>query len=535
MLNRVRTFLAHHNLLREDACIVVAVSGGPDSLCMLHLLWRVCAQAGTALHVAHLDHCFRGAESADEARFVADIACEWHIPATVEQHDVAALVRETGKNKQATAREIRYAFLARVAQAQAADAVAVAHNADDQAETVLLHLLHGAGPAGLRGMRATVPWDIWNPSMVGSSESLPEGTKARPVIPARRGETPDSPLCTGGIGGEKTETMANAKQALLIRPLLTTNRAEIEQYCTTHALIPRQDSSNTSLYYTRNRIRAELLPHMTAYNPHIVAALGRTAQICADDYAYIQAHLDAVWNNGLATKHDDALQFNGAMWRTLPTTLQRYALRRAVMLLVGNEAMSYELVEAGCAATSQPTGYQQPLGQGLLLRVDYDGFVVGHADKLQEQAAPANLHVPQLATDTLPLPDTVTELGTLSIAAGWYATWGLSKPGSLPEGGRWRWWVMLDANAILEPLCFRRRQSGDRFRPAGGRGSRSLQDFFVDHKVPRALRDAWPLLATPTQVVWVAGLRADVCFQATDSTQRVLWVVLWHNGQKKSN
>lgn len=493
LFSHVRAFLDHQGLLRHDVTLVAAVSGGPDSLCLLHLLYRLHAAGGPALHVAHLDHGFRGTQSADEARFVAETARAWNLPVTVEKHDVPHIARRMRQNPQATARTVRYAFLARVAQATQAHAVAVAHQADDQAETLLFHLLRGAGPAGLRGMRPVVPWREWG----STPRDRAPGIAHLPHIPT-----------------------AHAQFPLLIRPLLDSTRAEIEQYCSEYQLTPRHDPSNLAQRYTRSRIRAELLPYLTSYNPQIVATLHRTAQICADDYAYIQTQLDAVWPE-LAREHPGILRFDADRWRQLAPSLQRYALRRAAFHLLGTDELSYDQVEAGRAATVQGTGYQQTLGSGLVLRVEHGSFLIIKSMS-PDSAGPQEHHLPQLTTDHVPLQVP----GNTPISTAWHAETSFTEPPGLPTDDRWRWWVALDADTLDGELTLRRRRPGDRFHPAGGAGSRRLQDFFVDQKVPRALRAAWPVLATPTQIVWVAGLRADARFQATAQTRHILWVRL---------
>lgn len=484
LLSRVHTVLDAQHLWRPAARLVVAVSGGPDSLCLLHALRRLRAAGGPALHVAHLEHGFRGPQSAAEAQFVAQTAHAWDIPATVEHVDVPALLAVTGGNSHAVAREVRYAFLHRVAREVAADAIVTAHHADDQAETVLMHLLHGAGPAGLRGMLVTV-----------------------------------------------------AQPTLLLRPLLDVTRREIEQYCADHNLTPQDDPSNTAPHYTRARIRTALLPLLVQYNPQIVTALGRTARICADDYAYIQTELDRLWP-ALTEPRPAAVYFRAEQWHQLHPALQRYALRRAASQLTGGGELGYEQVEAGRAAASQGAGQQQTLALGLLLRVEHGGFLILASASYADDAATAADYValPQLVNDGIVLPVP----GIIPLSTAWYAEAGY---GSLPPGAalpgaseapraspgpatQWRWSVILDADRLDGPLLWRRRQPGDRFRPASGCGSRRLQDFMVDAKVPRALRAAWPVLATPTHIVWVAGLRADDRFQATDSTRRIVWVVL---------
>ena len=157
LLQQVRRTIEQHDLLVPGDGIVVGVSGGPDSLCLLHVLLHLRDEHRLRLHVAHLNHGTRGADSDADAEFVARLAAEWGVPATVERQDVPALARAHGLAFEEAARRVRYAFLARVSEEVGACKIAVGHNADDQAETVLMHFLRGAGPAGLRGMLPLTP------------------------------------------------------------------------------------------------------------------------------------------------------------------------------------------------------------------------------------------------------------------------------------------------------------------------------------------------------------------------------------------
>ena len=264
-LTDLRHFITAHHMIAPGALVVVAVSGGPDSLCLLHVLMQLRDDLGFTLHVAHLDHMIRGAESADEAAFVADLARAWGLPATVEATDVPALARVQRANLHAVARAARYSFLARVARATGAQAVAVAHHAGDQAETVLLHLLRGAGPAGLSGMRAVTPDREW--FKIENAELRIENDA----------DTNHSHF-----------SIFNSQLPRLIRPLLATTRESIERYCAEHSLQPRRDQSNFDLGATRNRIRHDLLPRLIEYNPQIIAALGRTAEPITSLHRYLE-------------------------------------------------------------------------------------------------------------------------------------------------------------------------------------------------------------------------------------------------------
>jgi tRNA(Ile)-lysidine synthetase-like protein len=486
----VRASLLEHRMVEPGDTIVVAVSGGPDSLSLLHVLSELRGGLRIALHVAHLDHMLRGAESAGEAAFVASTAHAWGLPATVAAIDVRALAESARDNLHQAARVARYQFLSSVAQACGARAVAVAHNADDQAETVLMHLLRGAGPAGLRGMRPVIPWEEW--SKIENEELRIENK----------------------LSLDAANSQFSILNSQLIRPLLPVTRAAIEAYCAAHGLEPRRDPTNQDRSAVRNRIRHELLPQLIEYNPHIVEALGRTAAICADEHDLALQALAAAWP-ALARQRAGAVDFDGDAWRSLQPALQRAALRRAYTLLGGRGTLDLAHVEAARAVADGRVGGRAELPGGIPLRVGYGGaFTVGAA---REPDAP------QLAADAIDLPVP----GRAMLARGW-AIEVVVRPAPAPDQGAATtatdWEANIDADMIAAPLIVRRRRPGDRYRPAGGRGSRRLQDMFVDAKIPRALRAAWPVVAAGEAIVWAPRLRPAAEVAATPATRRILWV-----------
>jgi len=482
--DRVRAWIAQYRMIAPGDTLIVAVSGGPDSLCLLHLLAQLRDDLGFTLHVAHLNHMLRGDESLAEAAFVAATASGWQLPITITAVDVSAQAQQTHTNLHQAARVARYTFLAQTAQQLAAQAVAVAHQANDQAETVLMHMLRGAGTAGLRGMRPVVPWAEWAHNQAPSSPA-DQAHDPRSVPPGR----PSAPA--------------------LIRPLLQITRSEIAQYCAAHGLQPRCDPTNADIRFTRNRIRHELLPQLADYNPQIVAALGRSAAVCADEQAFIQQALAAAWPT-LAHSRAGAIDFAGDSWRSLHPALQRAALRQAHMLLLADQPLGLEHVEAARAAVDRGVGRRVELPGGLALTVGYGGsFTIG---ALLEPAGP------QLVQETIALPVP----GWIALERGWTLS-ASYLPAPVPTRSD-VWQIDIDAGAL--PLVVRRRRPGDRLHPAGGRGRRRLQDLFVDAKVPRTLRSAWPLVATSAAIVWVPGVCAAEPFVARPETAQIvrLWV-----------
>jgi tRNA(Ile)-lysidine synthetase-like protein len=320
--------------------VVVAVSGGPDSLALLHALHTLRRQLRVDLHVAHLDHGLRGAEAQADAQFVAECAEAWGLPCTVEAVDVAALARAWQMNQYAAGRAARYALLARVAHMIGAQAVAVAHTADDQAETVLMHLLRGAGTDGLAGMRPQVAWPIWRAAL-------------GPLAPPEEADA----------------------QPRLIRPLLAITRAAVEAHCATHGLAARRDPSNADTTHTRSSVRHTLLPQLIEYNRNIVASLCRTAEVLAEEQDLVAALLGQSWP-ALADVSEGAVSFSLAAWRAVHPAVQSAALRRAYLIVGGDDTLGRDDIERARAVVGRGRGKLVELPGGVQLTTTRGGFVV---------------------------------------------------------------------------------------------------------------------------------------------------------------
>ncbi|HEY0072444.1 MAG TPA: tRNA lysidine(34) synthetase TilS, partial [Chloroflexia bacterium] len=275
--------------------LVVGVSGGADSLALLSVLRELRGtHAASTLHVAHLDHGFRGDESAADARFVEELAREWELACTVAYFDVPAYAASRKLSAEDAARRVRYAFLAGVAQKHGS-LVAVAHNADDQAETVLMHLLRGSGVTGLAGMRmlSDIPVDTSDPAL-------------RLVV------------------REGAPSMVQ-----VFRPLLGIWRADIEAYCRELGLVPRLDASNLDPAYRRNFIRHEVLPGLEAASPQVKRHLARLADIAAAEDDVLQQVTDQEWDRlGVEVKDGQSISVSVEAIAALPLGIARRVVRR---------------------------------------------------------------------------------------------------------------------------------------------------------------------------------------------------------------
>jgi tRNA(Ile)-lysidine synthase len=320
LLAKVKKTIGRFAMLNPGDRVVVAVSGGPDSVCLLSALHALSAELDIALHIAHLDHMFRGAESAEDARFVEGLAKTFGLPATVEHIDVPAFCRERGLSSQEGARKVRYGFLQQVARDSDASRIATGHTADDQAETFLMRLLRGAGVSGL----ASIP-------------------------PVRN---------------------------TIIRPLIEVSRSEVLEHLRSAHLEFRTDPSNAGPKYTRNRIRHEVLPVLQRFNPRIVQTLAAEAALLRDEDDAVEAYLGTIAETASLQK-DGALTVKRDALDTLPPAFRRRLIRKIVDLAGGDPSqLSLARINGALSfmATAQ-TGGTMNLLHGLSITREYGRFI----------------------------------------------------------------------------------------------------------------------------------------------------------------
>ncbi len=476
MLARLRQFIRRYQLIPPGARVVVGVSGGPDSLALLHGLYRLAPEQGWHLHVAHLHHGLRP-EAEEEAHFVAELAAAWDLGCTIERADIQAIASRPGVSIEEAARQARYAFLGYTAQRLAAPVVAVGHHGDDQVETMLMHLLRGSGLAGLRGMPPAVALDRLR------LNALKRTPHASPV--------PLDHLDLKGIQ--------------LIRPLLPFRREEILAYVRAQGLEPRWDLSNLDTTFFRNHLRHEIIPHLKAINPRLPQTLTRTAFILQGEYQVLEAHRQQLWED-LARVEPGRVRLDLAGFRALLLGDQRALLRRAMQTLrpdhrnLGWEH-SERVLELLAQDPQRASGGPYVLTAGLVAYLSYTWL-----DVQEEDFRPSD--VPQiLKPHPLPLPGEVP-LGPRWRLCARPVQW---PPGQPPwaqdQGQTQRIWLPMD---IPQPLQVRPRRPGDRMRPLGLPGEKSIKDLMNTYKIPRSARPHWPLLVDARdRILWLVGHRAS--------------------------
>ncbi|MEO0596775.1 MAG: tRNA lysidine(34) synthetase TilS [Chloroflexota bacterium] len=318
-LNKLLQTLSQYKLFPLKRQLVVAVSGGADSLALMHWLAQHRAQIAPNLHIATLNHGIRDEADAD-THFVSQQAQGLDLPVTVGEVDVPTFASENQLSIETAARQLRYTFLAQVARTIGAQHIATAHHADDQTETILMHIIRGAGIAGLQGMDFATP-------------------------------TPYNEDIT------------------LLRPFLTVNRSEVENYCSHHNLKPRHDASNDDTDYTRNKIRHDIVPHLQTINPALNDALLRLSSLARTENDFIETHFQQTCLPHMTL--GKRVSISREVFIRWHMALQRRALVYALHHLNGE--LSYDHVENAIqiAMTGQVGNIVQFTGD-IQLRVDYD-------------------------------------------------------------------------------------------------------------------------------------------------------------------
>jgi tRNA(Ile)-lysidine synthase len=482
---RVKSFIREHSLVERQDCLLVAVSGGPDSICLLHILIQLKDELGIRLHVAHLDHQLRGVESDADAQYVVEMAQRLGIPATIEQQDAKAYQAEHHLSLEEAAREVRYRFLADTASTVGASRIATGHTLDDQAETILMHLVRGTGTRGLRGLKPCTMWQ------------LPLGEEKRLVV---------------------------------VRPLLRVSRQETTDYCRSHQLKPQIDASNLSLSPLRNRIRLKLLPLLESYNPRVVEALLRTADIAADELAFLDEETAQLWD-GVVRKQGDVIILNKESFGRLHPALKRHLLRTSILELLGSlKDIEMRHVEEIMAALNKPAGRQIILPEGLIFSIEYHRYLLG--------VEPATLSPFPILEDefVLKIPGE-TKFPGWRVEATIIDSKGESESGEVPltycspplrmEGDKGdglpnNLIAYFDFDKTGEELVMRGRGPGDRFQPLGLTQPKKLGEFMIDAKIPRAWRGRVPVISSPEHIIWLVSWRIDERVKVAEDTKRVL-------------
>ena len=496
MLEQVLETILRFGMISPGQRVSVACSGGPDSTARAWILLEMSPHLGCTLSLCHFNHRLRGEESDGDEQFVRRLAERLQVPFYLECADVGRAARSAGANLEGKAREMRYGFLFSLAESGKTDRVAVGHTADDQAETVLHRLLRGAGTRGLAG--------------------------AYPVVEGK-----------------------------IIRPLFEVRRSALLDWLKTQQKPWREDASNQDLRYTRNRIRRQLLPLLSQFNPRIVETLAANAAIARDEEAFWQDYLKPIllqstrWIEG-------KLQIDIEQIREAPPAVARRVLRWATGAVAqkGHRSSKSDSAEASLrkwsktlpldsvqieqllrfACTGQSGGVLS-LPLKMAARKEFSHLFIECANNECSNHERANSQctngeradspnpMPQKFSRQIRIPSQFEVPEINALFAFKLVPWATNEARYNKEGGG-----LLDSGIAENPLTLRSWQPGDSYRQKGHRGRRKLKELFQRFRISRSERQGWPVLLCGNEIVWTRGLEVAEGFSPRRQSRQAILI-----------
>ena len=459
MLDKVRNTIKRFGMLNSGDTVVIGVSGGVDSVILFHILVKLSEEYKLSVIAAHINHGLRGKESDRDEAFVKELAKKLGVKFTSKRIDINSLLKK-GDSLQDIAREVRYAFFEDVAKRYKADKIATGHNLDDQAETMIIRFLRGAGLNGLSG-----------------------------ILP---------------------------KRGKYIRPLLDVSREEIEEYADKNRLKSVRDSSNKSTKYLRNHIRLKLMPALEHYNPRLKSDMARLAHIIARDEEYLEGKAKDAYKECVKNQGKSAVFFYLKKLIGLHDAIKARIFFMAVEELLGSSKgfYSYHVEDFLKLLTNNAPNVSINLPHNLTLYKEYDVVTIekgqGARTKGQgvlfEKVLKINGKTVVVADSGLRITEFRTELLTTS---------NLQPPTSSNV-------AYFDYDKLKFPLVVRNFRPGDRMVPSGMRGHKKIKELFQEKKIERRRRGLIPIVVSGDEIIWVAGIRQAEHGKIGSTTRKIL-------------
>jgi tRNA(Ile)-lysidine synthase len=469
IFRKVEQAIQSHDMFQPNDAVLAGVSGGPDSMALLHMLIKLAPKWNLTIGVAHLDHGLRGVESKHDAQFVSALCEGLRLPFFMQAQDVAAFQKKNRVSMEMAGRHARYRFYEQTAKKEHFNKIALGHHADDNAELILMNLLRGSGPLGIAGI---------------------------PPIRNHR----------------------------YIRPLIYLRRDEILYFLKRNHIEFLSDPTNTDRRFLRNRIRHELLPDLAeCYNPNIADALNRYARVAGAEEDWLNSQVQSVFVE-IARISPGCVRIPIVRLADMHTALQRRMIRKAIENIKGDLKkityehihMVYDLIHSGSdqdhADLPGRLAAERKQNELLIFRQTTSRLPI---KSKKTTSAPGFQY---LIKDPLSQPQLL-----LIQETGMQIMWSIAHRDVLKiptVSGHAS--ACFDMDKITWPLMVRNVQPGDRFRPLGMKGSQKLKKFFINNKIPRNMRPQIPIVLNKGEIIWVAGYRMGEPAKITDSTQNIL-------------
>jgi tRNA(Ile)-lysidine synthase len=469
LISKVNSTIEKYQMLHPGDKIIVAVSGGPDSLCLLDILKHVSQKKRLSLVVAHVNHGIRIEESKQEARFVRLKSSRMNLPFEELTVSVPAIAKEKSLSLEQAGRKVRYEFFKKLLIKHKAQSIAMGHHADDQVETVLMRLIRGSGLQGLRG------------------------------IPAKRG--------------------------VLIRPLIECTRQEIEAYCKRGKIAYCIDYTNKETMYLRNKIRHQLLPLLAReYNPSICTHILQLQTIIQDELDYWEEQTEDYFKQIILETDYFGIVLDIKKIKKYPIALQRRVIRKALRHLIDNlddiQFGHIESIRELCLLDRGERYLYLPCN--IRVRKSYQTLKIAYADHIQktDKQKANTMWEYELSISK---ENIFPKIGIKVIAKHYQDI--EEHIGKKYFERKSKDEEYLDYDKLEFPLRIRNRRPGDRFKPLNSNYFKKIKSYFIDQKIPLHERDMISMVVdNSNRIVWIIGFQIDNRFKLSRQTKKVLYM-----------
>lgn len=510
MIDKVRQYIKSNQMVKKGDKVVLGVSGGADSMCLLYIFLKLLKEFQLKLYVVHVNHMLRGNEADKDEQYVVDTCKRFNLPCHVIKRDMEAYAKRRHLSPEEAGREIRYQAFEEIKQKYQCDVIAVAHNSNDCAETMIFQLARGSGLTGLSS------------------------------IPCKRGD--------------------------IIRPLLTCTRREIEQYLEAYKIAYRTDATNLLEDYTRNKIRLQVLPYLEEnINKNSIAHIANASFMLREVTEYMDRQIEYILDRDVI-KAEGIYQINRNTFLSMDVVIQKALVRRIIESVSGRlKDITSTHIEEVCKLVKKHVGKRLDLPYEMLAYVDYTSLVIGLSNKIEQtnqegQSKEYPIWVEEgyereLLERKQAYADTYhdeLELGNeyriqfqcldikeeqmnkkefveAYIRKRQQDKEDNSKNSMINEQNYYT--KCFDYDKIKNTVQVRTRREGDYFQVDKAGGNKKLKSFFVDAKIPRQSRNHIPLLADGSHIMWIIGSRMSEAYKVSKSTNKILIVNIFGGNQ----
>ena len=466
-----------YDLIHHGDGIVVGISGGYDSVCLLHILSSISSEFDLKLYPVHVNHLLRGSEAQRDEDFVKEFCASLGLQVHIKKTDIAAKAQNEKISLEEAGRNARYEEFHRLARQMGAAKIAVAHSKNDQAETILMRIFRGTGPEGLKG------------------------------IEYKRGE--------------------------IIRPLLDADRAQIEDYVNAEGLQAVTDSSNLHTDYFRNRIRLQVLPEINrAAGADITENLLRLSKIIVTDEDFLRYNSELYYKKALKYKKDFYARLDLSQLKKMHPAICSRVLRKVVADITGSiNGLSYTHIEKVIGLINDGrsgAGIHLPLG--IMAVKSYEVLVI-----CKQAEEPVGSFEYKLNTEGY---TEIPEIGG-RLCARVIDFENSLECRQFVQANKNTFTQFFDFSKPYRreefAVMVRNRRNGDIFKPKNSAGTKKLKEYFIDNKVPRSQRDGFPLIAINKEIIWIIGNKTSDNYKVTDNTNSVLMLTFTYNENGMKN